>query len=143
MSFTQSIAFLGTLVGGLIAAGPVAAGDKDDAAITAFVAHLGKNGIKVEYDRTNWWAVTEPKTDGYKVIVAMIAFPPGTSEKAMKADLQTRNLAFILNAPTRLAMSYPGLEVSQPGLRPPKLEDIPVAAKMEKLFKEYQPALKK
>ena len=38
----------------------------DDAAIKAFVAYLGNNGIKLEADERSWWVVTDPKRDGYK-----------------------------------------------------------------------------
>jgi hypothetical protein len=111
----------------------------DDAVIKAFVAFLGNYGVKLEAGERNWWVVTAPPGDGYKVIVSLKTFPAGTSQKEMQATLAQHNLAYMLNAPARLAMSHPGLEVSDPLKKPPKLDEIPVVAKLEKLFKEYLP----
>ncbi len=110
-----------------------------DPAIRTFVDYLDKNGITLEADERYWWAVTDPKEDGYKVVVSLKAFPAGTSEKDMRAALKGINLAYNLNAPSRLAMSYPSLKVSDPKTPVPKLDQIPVAAKLEKLFEEYRP----
>jgi len=112
----------------------------DNAAIEAFVAYLGNYGVKLEAGERNWWVVTDPQGDGYKVIVSLKTFPAGTSQKEMQATLEQINLAYMLNAPARLAMSHPGLEISDPLKKPPKLDQIPVALKLEKLFKEYLPS---
>ncbi|MBA4065926.1 MAG: hypothetical protein C0501_19850 [Isosphaera sp.] len=129
---------------GLAATGAPAGDDKppggDDAAIKAFVDHLGKNGVGLKADGRNWWVVTDPKGDGYEVIVSLRAFPAGATEKEMEDTLRTINLAYTLNVPSRLAMSHPGLRVSDPSKPVPKLDKIPVAAKLEKLFKDYRPA---
>jgi hypothetical protein len=143
MSFIRCVA-LAAVVGCGLTATEASAGDDrppapDDAAIKAFVAYLGKNGVKLEADEGNYWVVTDPKGDGYKVIVSLKTFPPGTSEKDMQAALQMINLAHMLNAPSRLAMSHPGLRATDPAKQLPKLDQIPVAAKLEKLFKEYRP----
>jgi hypothetical protein len=112
---------------------------QDDAVIKAFVAFLGNYGVKLELGERNWWVVTDPKGDGYKVNVSLKTFPLGTSHKEMQATLAQHNLAYMLNAPARLAMSHPGLEISDPTKKPPKLDQIPVALKLENLFKEYLP----
>jgi hypothetical protein len=143
MSFTRCVVLAAAVGCGPTATGAGAGDDQPpapgDAAIKAFVAYLGKNGVKLEADGGNYWAVTDPKGDGYKVIVSLKAFPPGTSEGDMRAALHKINLAHMLNAPARLAMSRPGLRATDPGKRPPKLDQVPVAAKLEKLFKEYRP----
>ena len=83
--------------------------------------------------------VADPKGDGYEVIVSLKTFPPGTSEKDMQANLSMIALAHMLNVPSRLAMSHPGLQISDPMKKAPKLDNIPVVAKLAKLFKEYRP----
>lgn len=115
----------------------------DDAEIKTFVAHLARNGVQLERNEMGWWVVTDPKGDGYQVVVSLKSFPAGTSEKDMQAALRLINLAHTLNAPARLAMSRPGLQISNPGGMIPKLDSIPVAAKLEKLFKEYRPESRK
>jgi hypothetical protein len=141
MSFTRSVALALAICCGLMAMDSSRGDDKppppDDAVIKAFVAYLGNYGVKLEAGERNWWVVTDPKGDGYKVIVSLKTFPVGTSQKEMQATLAQHNLAYMLNAPSRLAMSQPGLEVSDPLKKPPKLDQIPVALKLEKLFKEY------
>src|SRR5947207_3969586 len=101
----------------------------DDAAIKAIVAHFAKNGVKLEKEREgNWWVVTDPKGDGYEVIVAWRTFPAKATEEEMQAELKRINLAFMLNAPSRLAMSHPGLRAIDPATKPPPLDQVPVAA---------------
>jgi hypothetical protein len=102
-----------------------------------FVEYAGKNGVKLERgEGSNWWVVA--KGDGYEVVVSLRSFPAGTTEKDMRDKLMTINLAHMLNAPQRLAMSRPGLRLSDPAKKPK--DEIPAAAKLEKLFKEYSPA---
>ena len=57
----------------------------------------------------------------------------------MRDFLEMINLGYMLNAPARVAMSYPSLKVTDSAKKPPKLADLPVAAKLERLFKEYKP----
>ena len=103
--------------------------------IKDFVAYAEKNGVKLERgEGDNWWIVE--KGDGYEVVVSLKSFPAGTTEKEMREKLMTINLAHMLNAPTRLAMSRPGLRLSDPEKKP---KEIPAAAKLEKLFKDYAP----
>lgn len=140
MSFTRCVALAVAFGCGLTA---VSAGDdksstSDDAAIQAVVAHFAKNGVKLEKEG-NWWVVTDPKGDGYDVIVAWRTFPAKATEEEMRTVLKTINLAFNLNAPARVAMSVPGLQATDPAKRSPELAQVPVVAKLEKLFKEYAP----
>jgi hypothetical protein len=102
------------------------------------VAHMAEMlGIKLERI-DGWWVVTDPKGDGYEVVISLRSFPAGTTEKEMQDVLKTINLAHMLNAPARLAMSRPGLRITDPAKKP-KLDQIPVTAKLEKLFKGYPP----
>jgi hypothetical protein len=111
----------------------------DEEVIKSFLAYLERNEIKLAPDPDGGWMVTDPKADGYRVIVYFRTFPEGTSEKDMRKALGMINLAFMLNAPSRLAMSYPGLRVPDPTKPIPKLDQIPAAVKLEKLFKDYRP----
>jgi hypothetical protein len=143
ISFRWGGALLAAACYGLAMFGAIACDDKpppDDGAISAFIVYLEKNGIKLEADERNWWVVTDPKGDGYEVVVSLKAFPAGTSEKAMRADLMQINLAYALNAPSGLAMSRPGLRGTEPDKELPKLDQVQVAAKLEKLFNEYPAA---
>lgn len=111
----------------------------DDAPIKAVLAHFADNGIKMRKDDGNWWVVADPKGDGYEVIVAFRTFPANATEAQMWDELKPISLAFLLNAPARVAMSCAGLRSLDLVKRPPKLDQVPVVAKLEKLFKEYRP----
>jgi hypothetical protein len=144
MSVTRGVVLAATVGCGLTRMGASGADDKppapNDAAITAIVAHFAKNGVKLEKERVgNWWVVTDPKGDGYEVIVAWRTFPAKATEEEMQAELKQINLAFMLNTPARVAMSHPGLRGTDPAKQLPKLDQVPVAAKLEKLFKAYRP----
>jgi hypothetical protein len=52
---------------------------------------------------------------------------------------QAINLGYMLNAPARVAMSYPSLRRTDAAKKPPRLDQLPVAANLEKFFKEYRP----
>ena len=109
---------------------------KDDP-VKEFIDYLGRNDIKLER-KEGWWVVTDPKGDGYDVVVSLRSFPAGTTEKEMQDTIKQINLAHMLNAPARLAMSRPGLRITDPAKKP-KLDQIPVTVKLEKLFKGYPP----
>src|SRR4051812_32923255 len=99
MSLTRRVALAAAV--GCVLAAPGAAGDDkkpatDDEAVKAFVAYLAKNEIKLEPDKDGGWMVTEPKGDGWRVVVYFKTFPPGTSEKDMQKELSMINLAFML-----------------------------------------------
>jgi hypothetical protein len=141
MSFTRCL-ILAVFGCSLALLGASRADDKPpapDETIKAFVAHLGKNGIKLEAGEKSEWPVTDPKGDGYKVIVILKTFPASTTEKEMLAELSMSNLGYMLNATSRLAMSHPFLRGTEAGKPLPKLDQVPVVAKLEKLFKEYPP----
>src|SRR5262245_8469137 len=101
-------------------------GDKqpgpDDTVVKPFIAHLEKNGIRLERLQPHEWAVTDPKAAGYQVIVCLRTFPAGTTEQAMQNELKMHNLAYLLHAPARLAMSYPGLRSTDPASKLPSLD---------------------
>jgi hypothetical protein len=103
--------------------------------IKDFVAYAAKNGVKLERGESSSWWIVE-KGEGYEVVVSLRSFPAGTTEKDMREKLMTINLAHMLNAPARIAMSRPGLRLADPQKKP---KEIPAAAKLEKLFKDYAP----
>jgi hypothetical protein len=108
------------------------------AAIKSVVAHFAKNGVKLEKEKEgNYWVVTDPKGGGYDVIVAWRTWPAKATDEEMQAELKMINLGFLLNAPARVAMSKPGLRSADPAKRLPRLDQVPVVKKLEKLFKEY------
>jgi len=116
----------------------------DDAAIKAVVAHFAKNGVSLAKEKEgNYWVVTDPKGDGYDVLVAWRTFPTKATEEEMQTELKMINLGFLLNAPARVAMSKPGLRSADLVNKPPPLDQVPVVAKLEKLFKEYKPQNRK
>lgn len=111
----------------------------DDVSIKAIVAYFAKNGIKLQHDKGGRWVVVDPKGEGYEVDVYLRTFSAGVSEKEMWDDLRRINLGFLLNVPVRVAMSVPGLVSTDPAKPLPKLDQVPSAAKLERLFKEYRP----
>ena len=139
MSLTRYVVLAAAV--GLAATTNVRGGDKpparDDGPIKEIVGHFAEHGVKLEKDKTGWWVVVDPKAEGYEVTVVLRAFPAGATEKEMRDEVQRTNVALVLNTPARLAMSRPGLRITDPTKKPPK--DVPVAAKLEKLFKEYRP----
>src|SRR5438552_6707875 len=92
MSFTRRLMLVAAICCGLTTMEASRGDDKppptDDAVINAFVAYLGNYGVKLEAGERNWWVVTDPQGDGYKVIVSLKTFPAGTSQKEMQATLQ-------------------------------------------------------
>src|SRR2546423_722405 len=147
MSVPHGVVLAAAVGCGLTMTGVGAADDKppapDDAPIKAAVAHFAKNGITLRHDTDSRWVVADPKGDGYEVDVYFRTFPQRATEQQMRAELKQINLAFMLNAPARVAMSYPGLRGSDSASRLPRLDQVPVVAKLEKLFKDYQPPEKK
>ena len=120
---------------------PLAASVADP--IPLFVDYLGRNGIVLEEDRelSFWWKVAGgPSEEPYDVVVALKSFPPDQTPAGMETELLGVSLAFLLNAPARLAMSYPSLRGRYPGVidePPPDLESLPVAKELLRLFKAY------
>jgi hypothetical protein len=103
--------------------------------VAAVVAYFEKNGITLKDG-----VVVDPKSEGYAVVVKFRTFPEGTTEKQMRDFLGMINLAYMLNVPARAAMSYPILESTDPKVKLPKLDDVPVTKKLRRLFEEYRPA---
>src|SRR5262245_39720140 len=82
---------------------------KPDPKIEAVIAYFAKHGIKIEKDKKEWgWIVTDPKPDGYYVLVNFKSFPDDATEEGMWKQLHPIALAHMLNAPAKLAMSHPG-----------------------------------
>jgi hypothetical protein len=73
------------------------------------------------------------------VVIAWRTFTAKATEEEMRAELMRINLAFMLNAPVRVAMSKPDLRSTNSANKLPPLDQVPVVAKLQKLFKEYQP----
>ena len=144
MSFTRCVV-LAAVVGCGLTTMETSGGDDnplapDDGSIKAVVAHFAKNGVKLEKEKEgNYWVVTDPKGDGDDVIVAWRTWPAKATEEEMQAELMMINLAFLLNAPARVAMSKPGLRSADPAKKLPRLDQVPVVGKLEKLFKDYKP----
>lgn len=117
----------------------VQGGDKpsiyDEAPIKTFLAHCAKHGVVVQHLESGWWLVE--KGDGYEVVVHLRGYAATVTEPQMRADVMKVNLALMLNAPARLAMSHTSLRLSDLKKKPAN----PSAAgqKLEKLFKDYRP----
>jgi hypothetical protein len=144
MSFSRYVVLAAVIGCGVVAASADGGDDKPpathDAAIKSVVAEFAKNGFKLEKEEEgNYWVVADPKGDGYDVIVAWRTWPAKATEEEMRAELKMINLGFLLNAPARVAMSKPGLRSADPVKKLPPLDQVPVVAKLEKLFKDYKP----
>lgn len=145
MSFIRWMALVVAVACG--AAVPAGRGDdkkpgSDPDVLKPFFDYLAKNDIKLERDTdSSWWVVTDPKTDGYRVAVSLKTFAETAGEKEMLDELKKINLAHELNAPARLAMGGPSLQIIDPAKAPP-LDQIPTTAKLKKLFAEYKPPVK-
>ena len=144
MSFARRVALAAAVGCGLMTVQAREGGGKkpplDDSPIKAVVAYFAKNGVPLQKDKDGfWWVVTDPKAEGYEVTVSLRTFPAKATEQEMRNELRRINLAYRLNARARVAMSYPGLRGTRPESKPPPLDQVPVAAKLEKLFKEYRP----
>lgn len=116
--------------------------DKPDPKIQAIVNHFARHGFKMEKAKEWGWHVVDPKYDGYYIVVNFKNFPAHMTEKEMQQVLRDTNLAHMLNAPSRLAMSYPGLRGDAPGEpkhKAPDLIKLGIYDKMIKLFMEYRP----
>ncbi|MBL8824441.1 MAG: hypothetical protein JNJ77_17775 [Planctomycetia bacterium] len=121
----------------------IQADDKPDSRIQAVVDYFGKNCFKMEKSKEGGWDVIDPKFDGWYINIYFKSFPTNATEEEMWKVLRQINLAFIPNAPAKLAMSYPGLRADAPGepkRKAPDLKKLGIHDKMIKLFKEYRPA---
>ena len=123
--------------------------DPSDQRIVALVAWLKHKGVTLEFptngESGGGWRVTEPKTSAdYDVVFSIRSFPVWASEKQMREALDI-NLAYMLNAPTHLAMSYGGTVGKHPDAKGPASDDalpkvggLPVTKAVEQWFKEYK-----
>jgi hypothetical protein len=108
-----------------------------------FLAYLKRAGIALERapGRSGQWRVAgRPPEQHYEVVVDFKTFPPGMTPSQMETELLQTNLAFQLNAPARLAMSFPGLQ-GLPGedrKDMPDADTLPVCKELERLFKSYR-----
>ena len=124
--------------------------DPSDKRVVAFVSWLKRQGVTLEYAKNaegdgGWWRVTQPRiSDEYNVTFSIASFPSSASEEQMREALDV-NLAYQLNAPAHLAMSYAGFSGNHPDAVLPKSDDelpkvnsLPVTTAVEKLFMEYK-----
>ncbi len=143
----HSYCYLFTLACTLLLFPTTQADDKPDPQIQAVVDYFARHGFKMEKAKEGGWHVLDPKYDGWYINVYFKSFPANSSEEAMSKTLQGINLAFKLNAPAKLAMSYPGLRGDAPGepkFKAPDLKKLGIYDKMIKLFMDYRPeAVKK
>jgi hypothetical protein len=113
--------------------------DPENPRILALVDYFETKGIQLVHDRGGWWRVTRPPTPKVDVIVSLRSFPESASAYQMRDALTRINLAYLLNAGARVAMSYPGLR----GARPGAITDVRIVqlqTRLERLFQEYRPA---
>lgn len=118
--------------------------DPTDDRIVALVSWLEREGVTLESEGSGWWRLTKPKApDGYNVVFSIRSFPAWASEQQMREALDI-NLAYILNAPAHLAMSYGSVKAATPDARPksddelPTLNGLPVTHAIQQLFKKYK-----
>lgn len=123
--------------------------DPSDQRVVALVAWLKHKGVTLEYTGSaeggGWWRVTEPKTPAdYDVVFSIRSFPAWALEVQMRVALDI-NLAYQLNAPAHLAMSFGGCSGTHPDAELPKSDDVlpkvnglPVTKAVEQWFMEYK-----
>jgi hypothetical protein len=119
-----------------------AASKPDEPAVKALLAYCEKNNVPLKHVAGSEWVANDPKADGYAVVVHLLTFQADATEREMLDELKTINLAFMPNARAKLAMSYVGLRGVDEKKPLPKLDDIAVKSKLEKLFRDYEPEKK-
>jgi mannose-6-phosphate isomerase-like protein (cupin superfamily) len=75
--------------------------------IVSLVTHFGTHGIKLVHERGGWWRVTQTANLEYDVLVSLRAFPESATADQIRNALMQINLAYLLNAPAHVVMSYP------------------------------------
>ena len=121
--------------------------DLKDERIVALVAWLKRQGATLEYVTGGEWRVTQPKiSDKYEVVFHIRSFPPDASEEQMRGAVNNVNLAYMLNAPAHLAMSYAGFrgkhaeaESLKSDEELPKVDGVPITKAVERWFIKYNP----
>lgn len=100
----------------------------NDQRIQSFVSWLQSQGVILEYrpevaEGHGVWRLAQPKTsDEYDVVFHIRSFPAWASEEQMREAIDV-NLAFMLNAPEHLAMSYAGIAGTHPEAKVPETEE--------------------
>jgi hypothetical protein len=123
--------------------------DPTDKRIVAFVAWVNRKGVTLEFVKYaegdgGVWRIARPQiSEEYDVYFLIHSFPSWASEKQMREALDV-NLAYMLNAPAYLAMSYasftgkhPEANLPQSDDELPKVNGLPVTKAVEGWFKEY------
>jgi hypothetical protein len=112
--------------------------DPKNPRILALVDYFKAQGVELVHDSAGWWRVTQPATPGVDVIVSLRYFPERASAYQMRDALARINLAYLLNADARVAMSYPSLRGARPGaIIDVRIRDL--QTRLERLFQEYRP----
>jgi hypothetical protein len=106
--------------------------------VVAMVAHFETHGIRLAHESGGWWRVTEPGGLGHDVMVSLRALPEGASADQMQNALLQINLAYLLNAPAHVAMSYPSVRGAGPAATT-EARFLALKDTLERLFREYQP----
>ena len=112
--------------------------DPKNPRILALVDYFEAQGIGLVHDSAGWWRVTWPATPGLDVIVSLRSFPERASAYQLRDAVARINLAYLLNADARVAMSYPSLR----GARPGAITDLSIRdlqTRLERLFQAYRP----
>jgi hypothetical protein len=112
--------------------------DPKNPRLLALVDYFAAQDVELVHDGAGWWRVTRPATPGLDVIVSQRSFPEHASAYQMRDAVARINLAYLLNADARVAMSYPGLR----GARPGAITDVRVRdlqTRLERLFQAYRP----
>ncbi len=111
--------------------------------IADFLAYLKKNGIELEPipDYSGFWKVAgRPKDQHFDVVIALKSFRADMTPTQMQKELMPISLAFLLNAPGRLAMSHPslrGLPDDRNNTKWPDSKSLPISKELLRLFKAY------
>jgi hypothetical protein len=107
----------------------------------ALASYFLRHGIELKPDGqlSHWWIVTRPAAGDFRVAVALRSFPLSATEQQMEDELMGISLAFILNAPAHIAMSYPGLRGTRPDSVQRSPADEVTSKKMIDLFERYRP----
>jgi hypothetical protein len=111
--------------------------DPKNRQILGLVDYFEAQGVELMHDRTGWWRVTRPATPDFDVMVSLRSFPESASADQLRESLTRINLAYLLNAPAHVAMSYPSLRGGRPGATA-DARFVELKAKLERLFLEYR-----
>ena len=111
--------------------------DPKNPRILALVDYFEAQGIELVHDSGGWWRVTRPAPPEFDVIVSLRSFPERASAYQMRDALSRINLAYLLNADARVAMSYPGLRGARPGATTDfRIREL--QTRLERLFQAYR-----